>query len=183
MAKKYTLSKLRNMDLSSFSEKELRQAYSTYRTGLNKRINRLAQGTQSQKAHAAPFLKGGSRELKEIKDLGDVSKRDLFMRVKEMQILEQKERMSLSGWKSIEKRTVESLKKAGYKNITGKNLKSFGEYMERMRGLFGNKIFPSDEAAEKFDEMFDEASDMDEESLLDMIGDWVEDVGGVDIFM
>lgn len=181
MAKKFNLSTLRNTDIKSLSEKELRAAYSTYYDALRKRINRLSEGTVSQKRQAAPFLPGGSQELKKIRQLDNPSFRELQLRVRTMQILETKERMSLSGWKKIEERTIKSLQEAGYKNINKSNIKNFGKYMEAMRSAFNNKIFPSSEAAETYDGLFNEISDMSGSELNNFIEGWASN-GGVDIF-
>ena len=179
--RKWNVSKLRETDVFKLSEKELRSAYSTYYDAMRKRINRLAEGTAAQRSQAAPFQRGGSQELKKLRDLSDPSLRELQMRVRTMQILEQKERMSLSGWKRIEERTVKSLQEAGYKNINKGNIKKFGKYMEAMRSAFNNKIFPSDEAAELYDGLFNEINDMSSTELENFVGGWVSN-GGVDIF-
>ena len=104
------------------------------------------------------------------------------MRVKELQLLEKSERLSISGWKAIEKRTVQSLQEHGYKNINKKNLKAFGNFMEKMRSAFGNKIFPSEEVAELFDAAGGELSNMDESEILGILDDLGADITGVDLF-
>lgn len=192
MAKKESeLDRLRAADFSTFSRSELRKAYTVYRDVMQKRIKRLASGTATQQAYAKPFQAGGSKELL---TLGQIDKfrrsgwseeslrREMEVRVKELQLLEKNKRLSISGWKAIENRTVQSLQAHGYKNINKKNLKAFGSFMEKMRAAFGNKIFPSEEVAELFDAAGGELSDMDESEILGILDDLGADITGVDLF-
>lgn len=191
MAKKLSLGALRSTDISSLSRSQLRQAYTTYRDVLQKRISRLSEGTAAQQAYAKPFQAGGSKELLTLGQIDkfrrsgwseDQLRREMEMRVKELQLLEKSERLSISGWKAIENRTVQSLQAHGYKNINKKNLKAFGSFMDKMRSAFGNKIFPSEEVAELFDTAGGELSDMDESELLGILDDLGADITGVDLF-
>ncbi len=191
MAKGLTLSQLRATDISTLSDKALRQAYTAFRDVMQKRITRLASGTASQRAYAAPFQAGGSKELKTLAQLKQLPRkgwskaqlrREMEMRVKELQVLERSERTSLSGWANIEKRTVSALQRAGYKNINKSNLKSFGDYMEKMRSVFGNKIFPSEEAAELYDTVAGESGKVSESELFNRLSEMVGDSFGVDLF-
>lgn len=191
MAKRMTLSGARTLDTATASLQDLRKAYTAFRDVMEKRVQRLASGTESQQAYARPFLPGGSKELLTLKELSQLPRdgwsteqirREMEFRVKELQLLESSERLSLAGWKLIETRTIESLQKAGYKNITKKNLRQFGTFMERMRSLFGNKIFPSDEVAELFDTAQGEDREVDEIELLSILEDLGAEVDGVDLF-
>ena len=191
MAKKLSLGSLRSTDISSLSRSQLRQAYTTYRDVLQKRISRLSEGTAAQQAYAKPFQAGGSKELLTLGQIDkfrrsgwseDQLRREMEMRVKELQLLEKSERLSISGWKAIENRTVQSLQAHGYKNINKKNLKAFGNFMDKMRSAFGNKIFPSEEVAELFDAAGGELSDMDESEILGILDDLGADITGVDLF-
>lgn len=191
MAKKLSLGALRSTDISSLSRSQLRQAYTTYRDVLQKRISRLSEGTAAQQAYAKPFQAGGSKELLTLGQIDkfrrsgwseDQLRREMEMRVKELQLLEKSERLSISGWKAIENRTVQSLQAHGYKNINKKNLKAFGNFMDKMRSAFGNKIFPSEEVAELFDAAGGELSDMDESEILGILDDLGADITGVDLF-
>ena len=191
MAKKLSLSALRSTDLGTLSRSQLRQAYTTYRDVLQKRIGRLSAGTAAQQAYAQPFQAGGSKELLTLGQIDkfrragwseDQLRREMEMRVKELQLLEKSERLSISGWQAIEKRTVQSLQEHGYKNINKKNLKAFGNFMEKMRSAFGNKIFPSEEVAELFDAAGGELSNMDETEILGILDDLGADITGVDLF-
>ena len=187
MAKKLSLGALRGTDISSLSRSQLRQAYTTYRDVLQKRISRLSEGTATQKEYAKPFQAGGSKELLTLGQIDkfrrsgwseDQLRREMVMRVKELQILERSERLSISGWKAIEKRTLSALQEHGY-NITKANIGTFGEYMEMMREKFGTKIFPSEEVAELFSAA--ESSEMSGEEMISalqaMSGSY-----GVDLF-
>lgn len=191
MAKRLSLGALRSTDISSLSRSQLRQAYTIYRDVLQKRISRLSEGTAAQQAYAKPFQAGGSKELLTLGQIDkfrrsgwseDQLRREMEMRVKELQLLEKSERLSISGWKAIENRTVQSLQAHGYKNINKKNLKAFGNFMDKMRSAFGNKIFPSEEVAELFDAAGGELSDMDESEILGILDDLGADITGVDLF-
>lgn len=191
MAKRMTLSGARALDASTASISDLRKAYTAFRDVMEKRVKRLAAGTESQQAFARPFLPGGSKELMTLKELSQLPRegwspeqirREMEFRVKELQLLESSERLSLAGWSRIEKRTLESLHRAGYKNITKKNIRQFGKFMEKMRSLFCNKFFPSDEVAELFDTAQGEDGQMDEIELLGILEDLGAEVDGVDLF-
>lgn len=187
---RYSVGQLRIVDLGTLSYGELRKAYTTYRDVLVKRVMRLSKGTPAQKRFVQPFMVGGSRELKTLAQLDtyprkgwteDQLRRELLFRVKEFQILEQKDRLSITGWKRIEQRTIEMLRESGYENISSFNIKQFGEFMERMREQFKNKIFPSEEIAEAFNTAVEEKSILDKEDLMSLI-DSFRGSGGVDLF-
>ena len=193
MARK-KVSEYRGKDLSGLSLKELRSAYTTYRDAMMKAAKRLSKGTASQKQYANVLLDyenihnpKGLKTLKMIDSFvrpgwtEETYRRDMLKRVQELQKLEQSPRHSLSGWQDIEKRTIKSLQEANY-NITAKNIKQFGEYMERLRSAFGDKIFPSDLAAEQFSNSQGEVAKLDTDTLVSMINDLNIANGGVDLF-
>ena len=186
-----TLKGARSLDTVGASMQDLRAAYTALRDVMQKRISRLAKGTEAQQAYTRPYLPGGSKELKTLGQLKEMPRqgwtpeklrREMEMRVKELQILEQSPRASLAGWKQLEKRTIDSLHKAGFHNINRKNIKHFGNFMEKMRGMFGTKFFPSDEVAELFETATDESKKMDETELLGILDDLGADIDGVDLF-
>lgn len=178
---RYSLSQAQSIDFMDAGEKELRAAYTAMRDVMMKRINRLASGTEAQQRYVQPFLRG-SRPIVELGQITNI--RDLRYKVRELQMYTANERLSISGWKRITKRTVSSLQKAGFTNITEKNIDKFGKYMEKMRSAFGRRIFPSDEIAEAFQEAADESGKVDERELLSILEDLgavIED-DGVDLF-
>lgn len=186
-----TLKGARALETAGASMQDLRSAYTALRDVMQKRVSRLAEGTEAQQAYVRPYLPGGSKELKTLGQLKELPRqgwtpeqmrREMKMRVKELQILEQSPRASLAGWKQIEKQTIESLHKAGFHNINRKNIKQFGNFMEKMHGLFGTKFFPSDEVAELFDNAAGEGKKMDETELLGILDDLGADIDGVDLF-
>lgn len=188
--KRYTVEQLRTTDLSTLSYGELRKAYTAFRDTLVKRVKRLSKGTPAQKRFVQPFMAGGSKELKTLTQLDkyprkgwteDQLRREMLFRVKEFQILEQKDRLSIAGWKRIEQRTIKMLQESGYENISSSNIKQFGEFMEKMREQFKNKIFPSEEVAEAFNTAVEEKSLLDKNDLLSLI-DSFRGGDGVDLF-
>ena len=188
-----TLKGARSLDTVGASMQDLRAAYTALRDVMQKRVGRLAKGTKAQQAHVRPYLPGGSKELKTLGQLKELPRkswtpeqmrREMEMRVKELQILEQSPRASLAGWKQIEKQTIDSLHKAGFHNINRKNIKQFGNFMEKMRDVFSRKLFPSDEVVELFDTAAGDGKKMDETELLAILEDLgatIED-DGVDLF-
>lgn len=186
-----TLKGARSLETAGASMQDLRSAYTALRDVMQKRVSRLAEGTEAQRVYVRPYLPGGSKELKTLGQLKELPRqgwtpeqmrREMEMRVKELQILERSPRTSLDGWKQIEKQTIESLHKAGFHNINRKNIKQFGNFMEKMRGMFGTKFFPSDEVAELFDNAAGEGKKMDETELLGILDDLGADIDGVDLF-
>ena len=186
-----TLKDARSLETSGASMRDLQGAYTALRDVMQKRIRRLAEGTEAQQVYARPYLSGGSKELKTLGQLKEIARqgwtpkqmrREMEMRVKELQILEQSPRTSLSGWKKIENQTIDSLHKVGFYNITRKNIKQFGNFMEKMRAVFSRKFFPSDEVVELFDTAAGESKKMDETELLAILDDLGADIDGVDLF-
>lgn len=173
------------------SEAQLEAAFTALRDVFRKQVIRLGGGTESQQSYAKPFINAkGEFTYQTMAELRtersklppDASKRNLMFSVMNLQELVTKPRYSLSGWKAIENRTVQSLQAHGYKNINKQNLKAFGNFMEKMRAAFGNKIFPSEEVAELFDAAGGELSDMDESEILGILDDLGADITGVDLF-
>lgn len=188
MAKGLQLSDLRGADLSKLSLPQLRQAYTVFRDVLQKRFTRLSEsGSATQQAYAKPFMAGGQKELLRLTQIdqyprngwsSDSLRREMLMRVREFQTLESSERSSLSGWKAIEKRTIQSLQEHGY-HVTKENIGTFGEYMEMMREKFGTKIFPSEEVAELFSSA--ETGDMSNDEMISVLQS-MSGSYGVDLF-
>lgn len=144
------------------SEAQLWESYTVLRDALNKQIKRLGSGTETQQSFAAPFLSGGRLNVQttgslrsEVKNLPpDAGMRNLRYSVENLQALLQSPRLSLQGWREIEKRTLETLQEHGYENLNKGNLKQFGDYMEAMRDLYGStKFFPSAEVAEAYTDL------------------------------
>ena len=173
------------------SEAQLEAAFTALRDVFRKQVIRLGSGTEAQQSYAKPFINAkGEFTYQTLAELRvergklppDASKRDLIYSVLNLQELVEKPRYSLAGWRAIEKRTVQSLQEHGYKNINKKNLKAFGNFMEKIRSAFGHKIFPSEEVAEIFDAAGGELSNMDESEILGILEDLGADVTGVDLF-
>lgn len=161
----------------------LRQEYYNLRKTFNKRINRLSKGTKAQRQYAAPFQPGGKRAFKTLTELGEVAQNEKLLKreIRDLKLYLKKDRLSLSGWKNVEKETVKSLQRAGY-NITKKNLSQFGEFMEKMRQLYGNKIFPSEEIAESYDRIA-EGTRVSNSVLNELISSISGGINGVDLFL
>lgn len=162
---------------------ELRAEYYTLRKTFNKRIARLAKGSKTQQSYAKPFQKGGQRAFKSLTELGEVAQSEklLAREIRDLKMYLNKDRLSLTGWKKVEKETILALRGAGY-NITKKNLAQFGEYMERMRQLYGNKIFPSEQVAEEYD-LASEGNPLSSQALNELISSQAGGISGVDLFL
>lgn len=161
----------------------LRQEYSKLRRTFNKRINRLNKGTDAQRRYAEPFLPGGKRAFKTLTELGEVSQNEklLSREIRDLKLHLKKDRLSLAGWQNIERQTIKSLQASKYK-ITKKNLSQFGEFMEKMRQLYGNKIFPSEEIAESYSAI-SEGLSVPNTVLTDLISSMSGGINGVDLFL
>lgn len=162
---------------------ELRSEYYTLRKTFNKRIARLAKGSKTQQSYARPFQKGGQRAFKSLTELGEVAQSEklLAREIRDLKMYLNKDRLSLAGWKKIEKQTISQLKSAGY-NISKKNIQQFGDYMELMRTMYGSKIFPSEEIAEAYDQLA-EQENVPIYKLYDLIGSFRNVNTGIDLFL
>lgn len=161
----------------------LRQEYYNLRKTFNKRINRLSKGSEVQRRYAAPFQPGGKRAFKTLTELGEVAQNEklLSREIRDLKLYLKKDRLSLSGWKNVERDTIKSLQRAGY-NITKKNISQFGEFMEKMRQLYGNKIFPSEEVAESYDRI-SEGSRVSSTVINELISSMSGGINGIDLFL
>ena len=175
------------------SLKQLETEYQRYRKTFNERIRRMTKdGTEAQRKAAAPFVTGGYKNPSTLSQMREYSKspeqyrRILEKRFTELSQLSTKRSLSLQGWRATEEKTIQSLRDAGYGNIkTREQLQAFGKYMDTMRALFGNKLFPSEEVAEIFNlSQENEESRLPVDELLGRLEDLGADVDelGVDIF-
>lgn len=162
---------------------ELRSEYYSLRKNFNRRINRLAKGTTTQKSYAQPFQKGGKMYRQSLSELGEVAQSEKLLKkeIADLKMFMDKARLSITGWRKIEKETIASLRASGY-NITKKNLAQFGEYMERMRQLYGNKIFPSEQVAEEYD-LASEGTPLSDQALNELISSQSGGISGIDLFL
>lgn len=188
--KKMSLAALREADIGTFTTEQLRKAYTAYRDVLHKRVTRLSEGTAAQRAYAAPFQKGGSKELLTLRQIDAFSRkgwteeqkrREMLHRVRELQIQEKKERSSVKGWQQIEKRTIQALHEAGYTGINKKNIRKFGDYMEALRSRYSSKVKGSPVFAEFFSEWAEKKISADE--LLKNLEQFGVAIDGVDLFL
>ena len=196
---RFKLAQAKALDPETASMSELKKAYTAMRDVFQKQVGRLAAGTESQREYAAPFMPGGYKEQKKLSEitgrqywkegLSESQRlREMRIRVQELQQFIDSPRYSLSGWREIEKRTLKSLNRSGYTNITKGNLRQFGAYMEAMRDLYGEQFFPSAEVAEAYDSM---AGSTGKKITSEQLGKLMMDVrsrlkggfsNGVDIF-
>lgn len=190
MAKSWQVSELRSMDMGTLTLAQLRKAYTVYRDALKKRVDVLAKGTKAQRSYAAPFQKGGSKELFTLRQIDAFPRRgwteeqkrsEMLHRVRELQILERKERSGVRGWQQIEKRTIQSLHEAGYTGINKKNIRKFGDYMEALRSQYSSKVKGSPVFAEMFSDWAEKKMSMDE--LLKNLEKFGVSIDGVDLFL
>lgn len=189
-----TLKQASELNARTASMTELRAAYTALRDVMEKRTSRLMEGTETQQRWARPFREeGGERQLKTLAQLDKLQyvntpeqrQRDLAFRVQELQQFVESPRLSLQGWKEIDKRTLQSLRSSGYGNIGKGNLKQFGDYMEQLRSMYGDKFFPSAEAAEAYNRQLDGVDRMlDPGELTDLVMDFAggQYGDGVDLF-
>ena len=189
-----TLKQASELNARTASMEELRAAYTSLRDVMEKRTTRLMEGTETQQRWARPFREeGGERQLKTLAQLDKLQyvktpeqrQRDLAFRVQELQQFVESPRLSLQGWNKIEKRTLQTLRSSGYGNINKGNLKQFGSYMETLRSMFGDKFFPSAEAAEAYNRLIENAEGPLEAGelanlIMDFMGGHYGD--GVDLF-
>ena len=190
MAKSWKVSDLRSMDMSTLSLPQFRKAYTVYRDVLKKRVDVLAKGTKAQRSYAAPFQKGGSKELFTLRQIDalprrgwteEQKRREMLHRVRELQIQEKKERSGVKGWQQIETRTIQTLHEAGYTGINKKNIRQFGDYMEALRSQYSSKVKGSPAFAELFSEWAEKKMSMDE--LLKNLEQFGVAIDGVDLFL
>lgn len=155
-----------SLNTKKASEAELEAAFTALRDAFRKQVLRLGAGTETQQRYAAPYLNSeGDFKYKTLRDVReersklppDASRRNLMYSVQNLQELLQSPRLSLSGWQDIEKRTLQTLQKHGYGNISKRDLEQFGTYMEGMRELWGSKVFPSAEVAEAYNSLLAES--------------------------
>lgn len=171
----YTISALKNPAV--WTEKELRAEYSRLRAIANKRIARLESSEFS--GTAAQIIRYNKGKYVPLKDVA--SKEELTFLLKDVSKFVTSGSTTVSGQRGIRKKTIESLRAAGFEDIDESNYEEFGKFMEYMRSMEGDK-FDSDRAValyefsaradisvndlianyKVYDEHFNEIDDMEE---------------------
>lgn len=121
--------------LEQMDERALRKEYTRLRKVANKRLARL-QATKYKDTELAKEYAGGFAILAEVEDLP-----------RELTVLARfvaSEKSSISGFKRMETKTINTLHKHGYTFVNSGNAVQFGAFMEEMRQAGYSKLYSSE---------------------------------------
>lgn len=121
--------------LEQMDERALRKEYTRLRKIANKRLNRL-QASKYKETDLAKEYAGGFALLAEVEDLP-----------RELTVLARfvaSEKSSISGFKRMETKTINTLHKHGYTFVNSGNVVQFGVFMEEMRQAGYSKLYSSE---------------------------------------
>lgn len=143
--------------------RDMQKEYTKFRDIFQKRVKRAYKAGYSQ---AVPYLRGNVgyiEKISEIKELPyiknnneEVYKRDLERRLKELKRLVSEGVSSIKEIKLASRgrnaKISKALEKAGY-NIPPSVVRNFGQFMDKMRELYGRRLPNSEEIVEFYDSL------------------------------
>lgn len=127
--------------------KRLRKEYTRLRDIAQKRVKRL-EASEFKDSFKTSQYAGGFKRLKELDRAG--LSREIYRVAKFVN----SPTSTISGMKKTRKKTVETLRKHGYVNITEQNLTEFGEFMELVRTREVSRYYDSERASTWYDEIY-----------------------------
>lgn len=148
-------------------EKELRKEYSRLRSIARKRIERLQK---SEFADSEILDRYSMDYFAPIKTLSD---RDIRYRISDLARFLSSKLSTVTGQKNTRKKTLETLKRRGYKGITEKNYASFGRWMQFARAHAESRMFDSLRA---YDIYHDTGGEESVEEMMDRFHKWENDM-------
>lgn len=141
---------------------ELRKEYSRLRQVANKRLKRM-EGTEYQKSQTYLRNKGKYTTLEQIEKEALKYAKNLPLEAQQKYVDSHvAKKMSdlykyltaktgtIRGMQRVENELIETLHEKGLTFINKKNIRQFGEYMEYLRILHGNRMFDSERAVDLF---------------------------------
>lgn len=152
--------------MNTGDEAKVRKEYTRLRDIAQKRIKRLEKaGLTDTEVY--------KRNVKHYPKLGDIkTKNELSARLSDLARFVASERSTVSGFKAIRKKSLETLHEHGYEFVNEANFKDFGEFMAEYRYQHLDQIYDSGEAADTFGVL--EKHHVDVDQIRDQFEQWIE---------
>lgn len=100
------------------------------------------------------------------KNVRKMSREEVDVKLNQVYRFLKSKRSTVRGNQIALAKTIRSLQQAGFTGINKRNLKSFGEYMDKIRAANLDAIYTSDEIVEMF-EMFEKKGIKDKDALIE----------------
>mgnify|MGYP005802349959 FL=1 len=94
-----------------------------------------------------------------------MSREEVDMKLNQVYRFLKSKRSTVRGNQIARAKTIRSLQQAGFTGINKRNLKAFGEFMDKIRAANLDAIYTSDEIVDMF-ELFEKKGIKDKESLI-----------------
>lgn len=174
---------------TEWSIARIKKEYSKQRTNFIHQIERLYEKTGDPTLK--PYLKGRYKYPRQIKDIENLKGRknwtekatreDWAFRLSELQQLQARRLLSITGRKAIRKDTIKGLQDRGFKSINDSNFNRFTSFMNWAKDLGVLDEYESQVVAEAFDQWVS-GGIVENETLLAYINQWQSDVESIDLF-
>lgn len=100
------------------------------------------------------------------KNVKKMSRAEVDMKLNQVYRFLKSKRSTVRGNQIARAKTIRSLQQAGFTGINKRNLKAFGEFMDKIRAANLDAIYTSDEVVDMF-ELFEKKGIKDKESLIE----------------
>lgn len=100
------------------------------------------------------------------KNVKKMSREEVDMKLNQVYRFLKSKRSTVRGNQIARAKTIRSLQQAGYTGINKRNLKAFGEFMDKIRAANLDAIYTSDEVVDMF-ELFEKKGIKDKKSLIE----------------
>ena len=100
------------------------------------------------------------------KNVKKMSREEVDMKLNQVYRFLKSKRSTVRGNQIARAKTIRSLQQAGFTGINKRNLKAFGEFMDKIRAANLDAIYTSDEVVDMF-ELFEKKGIKDKESLIE----------------
>ena len=100
------------------------------------------------------------------KNVRKMSREEVDMKLNQVYRFLKSKRSTVRGNQIARAKTIRSLQQAGFTGINKRNLKAFGEFMDKIRAANLDAIYTSDEVVDMF-ELFEKKGIKDKESLIE----------------
>lgn len=174
---------------TEWSIAQIKKEYSKQRTNFIHQIERLYKKTGDPTLK--PYLKEGYKYPRKIQDIENLKGRknwtdktireDWAFRLSELQQLQARRLLSITGRKAIRNDTIKALQDLGLQSINDSNFDRFTSFMNWAKAMGVLDEYDSHLVAEAFDQWIN-GGIVDNETLLSYINQWQSNVESIDLF-
>lgn len=153
--------------LKEASVADARKEYTRLRSIIQKRLKRLGESEFAE----SPIYKNYKDYFKK---LADIQPEKIGLYLSQAYRFLTNPRSSVTGQRKVISDTLRALHEHGFKRITRKNLRQFGEFMDAARMKMGKVKLPSDKIAELFEEV--EKKKLNPEVVMEDFQFWLDNL-------